>query len=257
MGFIRNRYLGLVFCVGLLACVPAAEAREGTRAEAERLWELAVAAKGGRERLYAVHSLLVASGSQKYPLIQLYAFSGRFWQWAHDPEPLGLAVQMYDAARPVAYLSYPDDPESPRRLGGDVRATANYVLAEAQMYYLLETRWLKPEPFETFAGEVGGRRADVVRARVAGRQADFYLDRKTRLPVQVVFPSEGAGYHPFVRMKDYADVGGVMLPSKVGHEGDARGRYVYALNPDYDPGVFERPPTIEAGPFAWRRAAAR
>ena len=32
--------------------------------------------------------------------------------------------------------------------------------------------------------------------------------------------------------------------------------YAYAVNPDYDAGVFERPPTVEAGRDAWRRRGA-
>ena len=96
----------------------------------------------------------------------------------------------------------------------------------------------------------------MVRALVAGRQADFFLDRKTHLPVKIVFPAEG-GAGPYVRLRDYVEVGGVSMPSKVGHEGDARTPYAYVLNPAYDARVFERPPTVEAGPEAWMWRGAR
>jgi len=248
-----KRTLVLFFSTALAVCGPRAEAREGSRAEAERIWESAVAAKGGRERLHAVHSILDTTAWGKYRLVSLYAFPGRFWRYDQEPEPFGLSAEMINAERGVGYVANSDDPKSPHGLGGDFPASARYVNNTEQMYYLLETRWLKPQPFEASAGEVGGRRADVVRARVAGREAVFFFDRKTHLTLKVVFPSTN-GEGPGVWFKDYAEVDGVMLPTKVSYH--RNNKYLacsFLLNPNFDERVFERVPTIEAGPDAWRR----
>jgi hypothetical protein len=254
--YLRRILVPVFFLTALAVCAPRAEAREGSRAEAERLWEMAVAAKGGRERLHAVHSILETATWSKYRLVSLYAFPGMVWSWDYEPEPFGFTSEMMNAECRIGYVANSDDPKSPHALGGDFPGTARYVNDEEQMYYLLETRWLKPEPFEAAAGEVGGRRADVVRAHVSGRQADFFFDRKTHLPLKIVFPSTN-GEGPSVMLKDYAEVGGVMLPSKVSHKRDHYLTYSFILNPDYDERVFERAPTIEAGPDAWKRRGGR
>ena len=248
-----KRTLVLFFLTALAVCGPRAAAREDSRAAAERIWESAVAAKGGRERLHSIHSMLETAAWGKYRLTSLHAFPGRFWRYDQEPEPFGLSAEMINAERRIGYVAHSGDPKSPHGLGGDFPASALYVNDEEQMYYLLETRWLKPEPFEALAGEVGGRRADVVRAHVAGRQADFFFDRRTHMPLKVVFPSTN-GEGPGVWFKDYAEVDGVMLPAKVSHHRDNKFLACsFVLNPDFDERVFERVPTIEAGPDAWRR----
>lgn len=258
-----KRSLGLALCGALAVCAAAAEvrgrsreeSRGDTRAEAERLWELAVAAKGGRERLHAVNSLLISAGSPKYPLIDLYAFPGKFWRWNALPEPIGLSIDMMNAERGDAYLTYPDDPKSPRKLGEVFLRSCQFFVTEAQLYFLLETRWHRPVPVEAREGEARGRRADVVRVVVGDRQADYFLDRKTHLPLMVVYPPREKAWRRF-EAKDYVDVGGVMLPSKVSY-GGGFSPYAYVVNPDYDAAVFERPPTVEAGRDAWRPRASR
>lgn len=249
----RTLVLFFFFLTALAVCGTRAAASEGSRAEAERIWESAVAAKGGRERLHAIHSILETATWSKYRLVNLYAFPGRFWRWDYEPEPFGFSAEMINAERRIGYVAHSDDPKSPHALGGDFPASARYVNDEEQMYYLLETRWLKPEPFEAAAGEVGWRRADVVRARVSGWQADFFFDRKTHMLLKVVFPSTN-GEGPGVWFKDYAEVDGVMLPTKVSHHRDNKFLACsFVLNPDFDERVFERVPTIEAGPDAWKR----
>ena len=258
-----KRHLGLALCAALAVCAASAsargrsraESRADSRAEAERLWELAVAAKGGRERLHSVDSFLISAGSRKHPLIDLYAFPGRYWRWDAAPEPLGLRVQMMNAERGEAYLTHPDDPKSPRKLGDVFMRSCQFFVTEAQLYFLLETRRHRPVPIEAREGEARGRRTDVVRVLVGDRLADYYLDRKTHLPVKVVYPARDDSRRHF-EAKDYADVGGLMLPSKVSY-GGGFSSYAYVVNPEYDAALFERPPTVEAGADAWRPRASR
>jgi hypothetical protein len=256
----RKRALGLSLWVALAVCASSATAaradsRGDTRAEAERLWELAVAAKGGRERLHAVTSFMLNRGPRRHPLTDLYVFPGKFWRWDAAPAPLGLSVQMMNAERGSAYSAYPNDPKSPRSPGDAFRRGCEHFVTEAQVYFLLETRWHRPVPVSASEGEARGRRADVVRVLVGDTHADYFLDPKTHLPLKVVFPARD-GARRYFEAKDYAEVGGLMLPSKVSY-GGRFSPYTYAVNPDYDPAVFERPPTVEAGAEAWRRGAAR
>ena len=76
---------------------------------------------------------------------------------------------MTNAELRIGYLADADNPRSPIALGGGFVETCEHVNNEAQLQYLLETGWLKPEPVETFAGEnapveeIMAKRADIAR----------------------------------------------------------------------------------------------
>ena len=73
--------------------------------------------------------------------------------------------------------------------------------------------------------------------------------------MKVVYPPH-ENAHRYFEAKDYVDVGGLMMPSKVSY-GGGFSPYSYVVNPEYDARLFERPPTVEAGPDAWRPRAGR
>jgi len=49
---------------------------------AKQLWELAIAAKGGREKLYQVKSLAITDSRSGYPQVDLYVFPDKFFSWS-------------------------------------------------------------------------------------------------------------------------------------------------------------------------------
>lgn len=180
--------------------------RTGSQEEAQRLWEQAITAKGGRERLYAVRNMVVSWRGNKH--VDLYVFPSKLWRWMDDrPSPIGLAVEMHNLERNLAYLTYPNDPESPRRLGQSGRGSV--PLRDAQLYYLLETRWIRPEPIGVTSGRVGRQAVDVVQTIVDGKRVDFYLDRELHLPLKVAFPAEDERGTYYVMFSDYAPVDGI------------------------------------------------
>ena len=127
------------------------------------------------------------------------------------------------------------------------------VLEETQLYYLLETRWLKPTLLGVTSGEVGGRRADVVRVTVGGRVVDYYLDKKTHLPLKVALISKlDGGVYFYKTFSDYAPVDGIQMPSVMRVDGDGKLPLSYQFNVDYDRQLFERPPSALAAADAWK-----
>ena len=72
--------------------------------EAERIWEQAIEAKGGRERLYAVRNAVVSSKGiyrtsrgkdNKIRQEEFYVFPDMFWAWSdYRPDVFGLRVEM-------------------------------------------------------------------------------------------------------------------------------------------------------------------
>src|SRR5688500_13844780 len=116
--------IGLGLCACLLTAVfCAARAAAGgqspaaARAQAEALWEQAVAAKGGRERLRSVRSFVVASSSryERSPrpdvaagisTESLFVLPGRWWSvWDYRPGKLGHGVNLFDFDKGVGFLS--------------------------------------------------------------------------------------------------------------------------------------------------------
>ena len=97
---------------------------DGSRTEAERLWELAVAAKGGRERLYSVESVLITTKAKYWFGFfqrayhndeELYVFPDRCWLWFDArPSVFGLNIESYDTRVNSGYQLSLDDQEQPR-----------------------------------------------------------------------------------------------------------------------------------------------
>jgi hypothetical protein len=82
---------------------------------------------------------------------------------------------------------------------------------------------------------------------------DFYLDRKTRLPLKVALISKTDGkvyWHK--TFSEYADVGGIQMPVVVHLGGGGKLPTSFQFNVEYDQRIFERPPSALAPADAWR-----
>lgn len=254
-----------LLCPAVVARVNDTDGREGERLKAEQLWEQAIAAKGGRERLRGVGNIaisarvkgrknLVTPAELRYE--ELYVFPNKGWQWVDETaiSPLGLKVEWFDIERGLKYLTYPNDPESPRKLKTYPRE--RHFLFETQLVYLMETKWLKPVPLKTWAARIGFKKVDVVQTNTNRERVDFYLDRESHLPVKLVrhyTVEDERTIEAVFRLEDYADVSGIQMPQTVVDDG-VKQRVDIQLNVQYDVKIFERPPMIEMGPEGWKLA---
>jgi hypothetical protein len=188
---------------------------------------------------------------------------------------------MYNGDRNESWLTYPNDPKSPRRLPTDSEIGKDFLF-RAQLLFLMETKWFKPIPLKVTTEWIGLKKVDVVHTRIDiphtwlrsvgkypslpkivsipsdGYQLWFFLDRQTHLPLKIkeceleqeCTEREGALY----TLSDYSEFDGIQMPRKVKYwPTTGYIPHAYQVNVDYDPGVFERPPTVEAGPYAWQR----
>ncbi|HWW74394.1 MAG TPA: hypothetical protein VNZ44_03310 [Pyrinomonadaceae bacterium] len=253
--------LRLLFVILLPTAVAAQGAQniQDTR-RAEELWEQAVAAKGGREQLQKVESLLLSYRStwrnflgiveHRGDVEALYAFPDKIWSWDDGlPPPFTLSVGWIDVSRNKrCHISKGSGAVTcgPAR---NVRSPGDEGLVRVQYLYLLETRWVKPTPVGVSEARIGFKKVDVLQTRFRETRIDYYLDRKTHLPARVTVFFEKSGRElESLDFSEYADVGGVMMPGK-----QERGHINFQINPPYDEAVFTRPPALEAGPHAWRR----
>ncbi|MER3453502.1 MAG: hypothetical protein C4344_07780 [Acidimicrobiia bacterium] len=94
---------------------------------------------------------------------------------------------------------------------------------------------------------------DIVQTVVDGERVDFYLDRESHLPLKISFPAADERGTYYVTFSDYREVDGIQMPRRVSYMGGGWILTNYQLNVAYDEAIFERPPSIEAGPEAWHR----
>jgi hypothetical protein len=250
--------LCLLFILLLPAAARASQDSQDTR-RAEALWEQAVAAKGGREQLYKVNSLLISYRDTVRNFLgvvvhrgdfeALHVFPDKTWSWDDAlPPPFSLTVSWLDASRNRRCVLY----KGAAALNCDAAvrpgSPADEGLVQTQYLYLLETRWVKPTPVGVTEGRLGLNKVDVLRTRFREKRIDYFLDRKTHLPLRVsVFHGTSERATLSLDFSEYATVGGVMMPG-IQHKGHIN----FQINPPYDESVFTRPPSLEAGPHAWR-----
>jgi len=240
------------------------------RQEAERLWELAIVAKGGRERLYNVKNLQISIREKvwyhlrRVPFIEedLYVLPGKSWEWNDQRKTIfGFSLKVSDYDQRLSRW-YTDQGK-----GGTIGTPVDWVRGKAslvtlydiQLRYFMETKWVKPIPVSVQQGKVGRKSVDVVQTIVKGyptkdgtdeERIAFALDQKTHLPLQVIYYTItfGKEYSGAVSLSDYVDVDGIQMPSKVyGLQS------TYQINVDYDGQIFVGEPNVKAGIQQWMK----
>lgn len=233
--------------------------------EAERIWELGIAAKGGREALHGVRNFVISSKGEytsrafkKNKIRQeiLYVLPDKFWSWSdYRPAVFGLRVQMYNYETSMKYTLSEGDPNHPLEpINEQDRSTRDILWA--LMPYFPETKWLKPELLGVKEGIVGLQTVDIVETSVRGRRVDFAFDRETHLPVRVSYFSTNKNktktYVTTIDLADYVDVGGIKLPQKLKYYDGSKYRESYQLNVGYNEDIFTKLTKIEDGLEAWK-----
>ena len=111
----------------------------------------------------------------------------------------------------------------------------------------METRWVRPVPLDVTKSE---SKFDVLHTRLGDKRIDYFLDRKTHLPMRVaVFYGSSGKPTLTVEFSEYVRVGAIQMPGK-----QKRARVSFQINPSYDESIFIRLPSVTAGPHAWQRS---
>jgi|SRR5215213_8183170 len=116
----------------------------------------------------------------------------------------------------------------------------------------------------------GRKQVDVIETKVGQLQVDFYLDRKTRLPIRLVTDWFGGITQATVRgglvtveLEDYVAIDGIMMPRRVTRElegnvpvGEISRRDTenakYQFNVTYNPTIFEFPASRKLKRHDWK-----
>ncbi|MGI8468192.1 MAG: hypothetical protein ACR2N3_07050 [Pyrinomonadaceae bacterium] len=238
-----------------------------SRKEAERIWELAIQAKGGREKLYAVENMLVSSRfTVKHGVFkkkdarydQFFVFPSKLWIWNDAlPEGVGLLINTINLETQTVYFLYPTDLKNPLRKNNEIYESDKQYFRYTQLLFLLESRWQKPKIIGYRIDFIGSQKYDVVETVLDNGMHDIFFDQKTHLPVRIVFHYRGTlsdkTTNYIYKLEDYQTIDGITLPTKLYAPTAGAAEYLsFQINVEYDKSIFEKPPTAEAGSEAWK-----
>jgi hypothetical protein len=173
-------------------------ADEESKKEAERLWELAIEAKGGRERLESVSNMVVSGENPLYLLgfrvrrnrqpkfATLYVFPNKYWEWNDNrPSIFGLSVSMRDYENDKTYVfgdnpeafSAPCQPDTEKNgpqvfldtcLHSIIKQKDGRAWGQKQMLFVpqvitfMETKWIKPIPVKASKGYLKKKWVEII-----------------------------------------------------------------------------------------------
>jgi hypothetical protein len=232
------------------------------RKEAERLWELAIQAKGGRERLHNIRNMFISSQTQYYWGVKkitnrresLYVFPNKWWVWDDNrPSVFGLTMEMYNLETRKKYLVT----DGQKNVGlQPIESNYKSTNFSALVTDLMETKWNQPTPEKVYSGKEGKDKVDIVQIILIGQRIDFALDKRTHLPVRVIaYLNEKPSYN--ARLLDYVDVSGIKMPSRIVLEDKydkTEYKRTYKFNIEYNEDIFKTPPLpIESAASAWKK----
>lgn len=252
--------IAIILCLQVTVAAEQTKSKDGSKQKVEALWEQAVVAKGGRERLYQVNSLLISYQETVRNFLgivihrglveRLYVFPDKSWSWDEGlPPPFHPTVSMFNLERNISCRMYAGAASPKCTEPKDAASFFNQSegLVRAQYLYLLETKWVKPAPVRMTKDSIGRKSVDVVQTQVAGGRVDYYLDRKTHLPQRVVTFFESGRVWETYNFSHYITINGIQMPSI-----QKKAEINFQINPAYEESIFTHPPSIEAGPKAWQ-----
>jgi hypothetical protein len=230
--------------------------------DASRIWEQAIAAKGGRNRLDAVRNMAISTtGKYDSSLLkkngvrreELVVLPNKYWFFEdYRPDVFGVTISMYNYDTMLEYSATEGDPHPiPKPIA---ESQTGKALRNNQLSFLLETQWLKPTLERASIAKIGLHPVDIVETTVAGERVVFAFDQKTHLPVRVTYYDivRGKEYANVQSFSDYSEVNGLQLPQTLSYGDGSKYTATFQLNVEYNDDIFVRPPAISAGPTAWR-----
>jgi len=283
-----NQFRTITCCLAAIFwafCIPARSAAQGVDPSRERavaLWEEAVRAKGGRERLHSIQNFLISStvdvrtqkGSSETETERLYVLPGKAWIYTYTPTlDVSLDMTVINKERLFCWVTLAPPSSGVPGLSPCIPSTPVKFLVQDPVIYLMETNWLQPEPLRVHTEGKGKNQRDVIETKAGPVRVDFYLDRKSRLPIKLVTQWNGGitqamdgGGPVTIELDDYVDTDGIMMPRRVTRELEGKApvgevfrrdteRANYRFNVTYDPKILESPASRKTKRSDWKLPA--
>lgn len=221
---------------------------------------MAIAAKGGREKLHQVNNFVFIG--ETGTSMDFYVFPDKYFWWTDTrPSVFGLKVSIGNYETGFGYSTAFSNPPQVK-VEKDIRQQKSNrsEFFRCQMNYLLETKWFRPEAMRATKSMVRGKRVDLVDVQVKWHTDTYkigvFLDEDTHLPVRIGYYGTFKPYEFYdtADMRSYRDVDGIKLPVELSWDNSSEWTHPrYEINVEYDPQFFNRVPDLNAGPFQWRK----
>ena len=219
----------------LCAFTGTGKTAQDDRRQAAALWERAVTAKGGRDRLATIRSFAIRETASRIRPVGGVA-GGKvdqivcelphgWWEFLdYRPGEMGYSVRVANAATGTGWASQSGAPATPfLRPDG----FAAFRIRLLQLVYFLETRSVRPAPISTTTVRLRSKTVNRVVVEVDGDTVDFYLDGTTNLPVRVEAVRKTTLKPPHLEastptsqkfiqdLEDYHEVAGIQVPATI------------------------------------------
>ena len=257
------RYLALVVISTTVTLTGAGLAQDDTR-DARQLWDRMVAARGGHDRLEAVHGFaisVVAKGSHETFVVEL---PDQYWEWAdYRPGKLGYSATVTNGAKHLMWWGHDGAVALNSLRPWD--ASEDLALMERiehlQAVFLLQTKYFHPTLQRVLSDKPGQA---ILEATAPGSALLRYVvDLRTNLVTalsrtpliwgpDVGQPPEPASFIDEFVFDKWRTVSGVEVPSRV-KEGNYWTDVMIEINPDLDPKLFETRPDNVISADWWRK----
>jgi hypothetical protein len=242
--------------ISVLMSVPALHA-----ADAAEVWEQVIQAKGGHERLRAVHSLAIymqpANVILAGPITSwLCVFPNRYVEFDGRGGHVHSIHGSYGVVMPQRPRVVVVDADANRvstdangmpRSTGSLTEVERDQLALNQVVYMLETAWLRPSPVSFKHTTLTVEAEDLT--------FDLFLD-KAMLPERIIMHPFGRGTHTYdYHLQHYRDFHGIQLPASVvliHGRSESNWDVDYELDARFNPSIFSKMPDLANGPEPWK-----
>lgn len=252
-----NRIVGTLFLLALIWDM-GGRADQAKSLDAQTLWDMAIKAKGGREKLHEINNILISAGDNSFTFI---AFPGKYFSWFDArPTEFGLTVDVHNFETGFGYAARVSKSVKEQTFQ-DIRTMAfsNMEIINLQLIYLLETKWIKPEVLSAEKSKVNGKNVDLIKVLVKSDKGEnrigVFLDEQTHLPIRIGYIHPNGGhFFRIMNMRGYRDFDGLMLPTETSVENIMSWNKVNVdYNVSYDSKLFDQVPDLETIPFKLKK----
>lgn len=241
--------------------------------EAERIWEKAIQAKGGRENINKIDNFLESSFSTNIFIrdrtyntfrINLYVIPYKNWEYYDAGKSVfGRIMTMENYENLTRWV---DSPEDGNRLAKPMTKFQSWKgYQNPQIALLLEAKGLKPKLISARVEKIKLLRPQknkqteekevyLVETIIDERKVEFAFDKETYLPIQFNFyyPDEPERNPYMFQHFDFIENTGLKVPKYIYFKDGHFDTLEYEFNVDYDPEIFERSP-LQMSPDAWKK----
>jgi hypothetical protein len=218
---------------------------------AKRIWDMAVMAQGGRQKLLSIRNEVITFSASKdgQPFSEsLYVLPDKWWNFEDSGTKMfGRTMRMEDYHARQNYILRKNQrtadlfPIASERLRQSLDANGNVKWMPLSTF-LLETKWWIPEIRSARSAMIDGRTVDVVNVMVNGFDVDFFFDPDTHLCVRRKV-NGSTNSQEATDLSEYANVDGIMVPTRITYKPEGVVKYAsYKFNVRYDEKVFVQPP---------------